>query len=218
MPAILFLMPVLSACAGPLSTLEPAGPHAAEVARLWWIMLIGSAAAFVVMAVLLALALRGRAAAARPALWLQGLGVVLPTVLLTALTGYAFMIGRAGQATAAPDVVTVEATGHQFYWTFRQPAVGGAIATRDILHIPAGRPVDVRITTADVIHSFWVPRLAGKMDAIPGKTNVLRIEAARPGSYAGRCAEFCGLHHAANRFRVVAHDAAGWAAFQAGGR
>ncbi|MET0271272.1 MAG: cytochrome B [Sphingomonas sp.] len=217
--------PALSGCAAslpaplaaPLSALDPAGPHAAGVARLWWIMLGGSIAAFAVMAALLALAFTRRG---RPSvrLWLGGLGVALPAVLLTLLTGYAFAIGKAGLATPAPGLVTVAATGHQFFWTFRQPGGGGAIATRDDLHIPAGRPIDVRIGSADVIHSFWVPRLAGKMDAIPGQVNVLRIQADRPGIYAGRCAEYCGLHHAENRFRVIAHDPAGWAAFQAKAR
>jgi heme/copper-type cytochrome/quinol oxidase subunit 2 len=68
-----------------------------------------------------------------------------------------------------------------------------------------------------VIHSFWVPRLGGKMDAIPGQINILRIEADKPGVFEGQCAEFCGLNHAANRFRVVVHDAEGWARFQSGG-
>jgi heme/copper-type cytochrome/quinol oxidase subunit 2 len=220
MPAIVGSAPVLTillaGCAAPLSTLDPAGPHAGGVARLWWIMLAGCTTAFAVMAVLLTLAFvrRGKA---RAGLWLGFLGTALPVLLLTSLTGYAFAIGRAGLPLPAANVVAVEATGHRFYWTFRQPGPGRAIATRDTLHIPAGQPIDVHIRSADVIHSFWVPRLAGKMDAIPGHTHVLRIEAARPGTYAGRCAEFCGLGHAVNRFTVVAHDAAGWAAFQANG-
>lgn len=179
-------------------------------------MLGGSIVAFAVMAVLLALAFRDRERA-RPVIWLGGLGVALPTILLIALTTYTFLIGRSALPTPAPGVVTVQATGHQFYWTFNHPGPAGNIATRHELHIPAGRPVDVRIASDDVIHSFWVPRLAGKMDAIPGQVNVLRIEADRPGIYAGQCAEFCGLYHARNRFRVIAHDPAGWAAFQRNG-
>lgn len=214
-PALTSLL--LAGCAAPLSALDPAGPHAGGVARLWWIMLAGCMAAFAVMAVLLTLAFVRRGEA-RTGLWLGFLGTALPVLLLTVLTSYAFAIGRAGLPLPAAHAVAVEATGHRFYWTFRQPGPGRrAIATRDTLHIPAGRPVDVHVRSVDVIHSFWVPRLAGKMDAIPGHTNVLRIEAARPGSYAGRCAEFCGLGHAVNRFTVVAHDAAGWAAFQANG-
>ena len=91
-----------------------------------------------------------------------------------------------------------------------------ASETRDVLHIPAGRPVDVEITTADVIHSFWVPRLAGKLDAIPGHVNVLRIEADGPGEFKGVSAEFNGTGYLAHRFRVIAHDPAGWQRFLAG--
>jgi heme/copper-type cytochrome/quinol oxidase subunit 2 len=82
-----------------------------------------------------------------------------------------------------------------------------------VLHIPAGRPADLVITSTDVIHSFWIPRLAGKMDAIPGHTNRLRIVADAPGTYRGECAEYCGVGHKNHGFTVVAHDAAGWAAF-----
>lgn len=180
-------------------------------------MLFGSLAAFAVMAILLVLAFTKRGPA-RPSIWLGGLGVVVPAILLTALTAYAFVIGNPSLATPTAGLVTVEATGHQFFWTFRHRGRTGIIATRHDLHIPAGRPVDVRIASADVIHSFWVPRLAGKMDAIPGQVNILRIEASRPGIYQGQCAEFCGLYHARNRFRVIAHDPAGWTRFQENGR
>ena len=78
--------------------------------------------------------------------------------------------------------------------------------------LPAGMPVDLVITSGDVIHSFWIPRLAGKMDAIPGRVNVLRVQADTPGPYAGECAEFCGTGHAGMRFEVVVHPAADFAA------
>ena len=81
------------------------------------------------------------------------------------------------------------------------------VETDDTLYIPAGRPVDVIVTAEDVIHAFWVPQLAGKVDAIPGRRNLLRIEADRPGTHEGLCAEFCGLGHAAMRFELVAYDA-----------
>lgn len=85
--------------------------------------------------------------------------------------------------------------------------------TQDVLHIPAGRPVDIEITAVDVIHSFWAPRLAEKLDAIPGQVNVLRIEAAQPGEYRGVSAEFSGGDYGQDAFVVIAHDAAGWDAF-----
>lgn len=211
-------MPALIAggCAGPLSTLDTAGPAAANIAMLWWAMLIGSALLTGLVLVLLVLAFRRRASGGGLSVWLGWLGVAMPSAVLLVLLGYALVLGERSIARPAPDVVTVEATGHQWFWTFRQPGATGPIETRGTLHIPAGRPVDVRVASADVIHAFWVPRLGGKMDAIPGQVNVLRIEASRPGTYEGQCAEFCGLHHASNRFRVIAHDPESWRGFQRG--
>lgn len=178
-------------------------------------MLAGAALLTMLVMTLLAIALRRRRVGAGTSerLWLGWLGVAMPGAVLVALLGYALMLGERTIARPGASVFVVEATGHQWYWTFAQPGGG---ATRGVMHIPAGRPVDVRIASADVIHSFWVPRLGGKMDAIPGQVNVLRIEAAQPGVFEGQCAEFCGLNHATNRFRVIAHDMAGWAAVQRG--
>ncbi|MFN3845508.1 MAG: hypothetical protein ACK4RZ_06760 [Paracoccaceae bacterium] len=85
-----------------------------------------------------------------------------------------------------------------------------------MLQIPAGRPVDVYITSVDVIYSFWVPRLAGQLDASPGHVNILRIEADLPGDYAGVSAEYSGAGYRHHRFVVTAHDAEGWAALARG--
>ncbi|WP_120010436.1 cytochrome c oxidase subunit II [Teichococcus vastitatis] len=207
-------------CSGPLSTLDTAGPAAASIATLWWAMLAGAAVLTFLVMTLLALAFVRRPwrRAGGTSLWIGWLGVAMPTTILIALLGFALTLGERIIARPVPGVVTVEATGHQWYWDFRQPGANGAIETRDVLHIPAGRPVDVRIFSADVIHSFWVPRLAGKMDAIPGHLNVLRIEADWPGEFEGRSAEFSGAGYAGHRFRVIAHDEADWAAFQLGGR
>lgn len=179
-------------------------------------MLIGSALLTMLVFGLLALAFRKRRSAAGSAVWLGWLGVAMPSAVLLLLLAYALVLGDKTLARPADDVVVVEATGHQWFWTFRQPGASGYIETRGTLHIPADRPVDVRVASADVIHAFWVPRLGGKIDAIPGQVNVLRIEASTPGSFEGQCAEFCGLNHAANRFRVIAHDAKSWSAFQRG--
>src|SRR5690606_6054197 len=95
----------------------------------------------------------------------------------------------------------------QWQWDVAYPdAPGAAKASVNVLHIPVGRPVDVHVTTADVIHSFWVPRLGGKIDAIPGRTNVVRLQADHAGVFHGVCAEFCGTAHAAMRMQVEAHE------------
>ena len=102
-----------------------------------------------------------------------------------------------------PGLLRVEARPQQWVWEFRYPGVEGA--TTGTLHLPAGRPVDVAVIGTDVIHSFWVPRLGGKIDAIPGHVNVIRLSADRPGTYGGVCAEFCGTGHADMAFTVIAH-------------
>ncbi len=144
--------------------------------------------------------------------WMWGLGLGFPLVTLAALTGYGLFIGERLLPREAPDLVTVQAEARRWVWTFRYGDYG-VIATEGVLHIPAGRPVNVEITSTDVIHSFWVPRLAGKLDAIPGHVNVLRIEAARPGKYDGQSAEFSGRGYREHVFTVEAHDAASWATF-----
>ncbi len=101
------------------------------------------------------------------------------------------------------DVVSVKVTGHQWWWEFEYP--GRGVVTANELHIPTGRQVALELTSDDVIHSFWPPKLAGKLDVIPNRTNFMTIEADEPGTYFGQCAEFCGLSHADMRLRVVAH-------------
>lgn len=105
----------------------------------------------------------------------------------------------------------IDVTGHQWWWEVRYP--DSNISLKNELHIPAGMPIDIHLSTADVIHGFWVPRLGGKLDAIPGRVNVLRLQADEPGVYLGQCSEFCGLHHAVMKFTVKAHtpdDFARW--------
>ena len=181
-------------------------------------MLAGAAAILLLVCTLLALAFRrrrdGGGASVRG--WIVGGGIVFPAVVLVALLGFGLVVGERLLPRDNPQTVRVSAEARQWQWTFTQPGNAGAIRTQHVLNIPAGRPIDVEITTQDVIHAFWVPRLAGKMDAIPGRQNVLRIEASQPGVYYGLCAEFCGIGHSRHGFRVVAHDAAGWARFQAG--
>ena len=93
----------------------------------------------------------------------------------------------------------IAATGHQWWWEFSY----GGVKTANELHIPVDTPIDLDLTSADVIHSFWVPELGPKMDMLPGVTNHLRLSARRAGSYEGQCSEFCGIEHAWMRIRVV---------------
>jgi cytochrome c oxidase subunit II len=216
-----------TACSGPLSSLDAAGPAARDIASLWWAMLAGATVLTLLVVMLLTLALlrARREDIERPqkdgstavSIWLGALGIAMPIVVLIALLGYALVLGERAVPRPTPGLVVVEAIGRQWTWEFSQPGADGPIVTREEMHIPAGRPVEVRIVALDVIHGFWVPRLAGKIDAIPGHVNVLRLQAALPGVFEGQCAEFCGSGHSAHRFRVIAHDEASWATFQRGG-
>lgn len=221
--SIAIITPILlSGCENNLSTIHPAGPAADVTARLWWIMLAGATSIFLFVMGLVALAMR-RPAGPSPLetdrggerVWIIGLGLAFPLSVLAALLVYGLFVGERLLPHSGPDVVSVGAEGRQWDWSFTYQDAPDRV-TNGILHIPAGRPVDVAITTADVIHSFWVPRLAGKLDAIPGHVNVLRIEAWEPGEYAGVSSEFNGRGYQAHSFVVVAHDPAGWDAFLGG--
>ena len=148
--------------------------------------------------------------------WIVGMGLVFPMTVLAALLAYGLFIGERLLPRQDGAVVSVHAEARRWSWSFAYDDAPGVV-TVDEMHIPAGRPIDVAITTEDVIHSFWVPRLAGKLDAIPGHVNVLRIEADQPGRYQGVSAEFSGEGYADHEFEVIAHDAAGWDQFLAGG-
>ena len=146
-----------------------------------------------------------------PARWIVLGGLVLPAVVLPPLVGYALVAGERLLPLPGSAPVRIEAEGQQWLWTFRYPDYGGA-ETRNVLHMPAGAPVDILLTSQDVIHAFWIPRFAGKIDAVPGHVNRLRIQADQPGRYAGQCNEFCGLGHAGMRFDVIVHQPADYAA------
>ena len=195
---------LLAGCSGPLSTLEPGGPIAAEIAWLWWAMLAGAGALTLLVLVLLGLGF-GPPRATRPRIWTHGLGLWFSLSVLGAVLGAGLWVG---ERIVPRDDGAVEVRAHAYQWGWRfshEGPDGEAVETEGHLHIPAGAPVDVLITSSDVIHSFWVPQLAGKLDAIPGRTNRARILAGAAGDYGGVCAEFCGIGHAGMRFVVTAH-------------
>jgi cytochrome c oxidase subunit II len=201
------------------ASLDPAGPHAEEIAGLWWVLLAVGAAVFVLVVVLLGLAVRrGRSRDAvstdeirsevRSTIvnrWIVGGGVVFPAVVLGAVLVASVSAMRDIRHTAPTGSLVIEVVGHQWWWSARYPAQGFTVANE--IHIPAGQPVELRLSSVDVIHSFWVPGLHGKLDLLPDHTNTLVIEADDPGEYPGECAEFCGLQHANMGVVVIAHSA-----------
>lgn len=173
-------------------------------------MLAGSAAIFLFVMLLILLAWHRRADRADDRTWFWGLGLAFPLVTLTALTIYGLVLGERLRPPA--DTVTVRAEARQWAWSFGYADAPG-LKTDGVLHIPAGRPIMVEITSTDVLHSFWVPRLAGKLDAVPGHVNRLFLQADAPGDYAGLSAEFSGAGYTDHVFVVRAHDASGWSTF-----
>ncbi|PLS21601.1 cytochrome B [Amylibacter cionae] len=210
---------MLTGCEGALSTVDPAGPAARSIATLWWVMLAGAAAIFGLVMILLVFSFRRNKNSGEEEgqirVWIIGLGLAFPALVLGALLAYGLVVGERLLPRDGVNLVQVSAQARRWEWRFTY-ADAPALETTGVLHIPAGRPVDIAITTADVIHSFWVPRLAGKLDAIPGHTNTLRLEADAPGTYQGVSAEFSGAGYDAFAFQVVVHDESDWAAFLQG--
>ena len=175
-------------------------------------MLIGAVALFILMMVLFGLVMLrpGAGSGLSRRGWILAGGLGMPLPILTALLVYALIQGERLLPYPTQGVVRVEAVARQFAWEFHYPEMEGVEAgtTLNVLHIPAGMAVDVTTRSEDVIHSFWVPRLGGKIDATPGHSPTIRLRADRPGRYAGLCAEYCGTGHRDMGFTVEAHPPA----------
>ena len=203
---------ILAACAGPQSALDPAGPSAASIHRLGIVLWIGAALVTLLVVVLMLVPfLSRRERVVNRKLFLWGGGVALPAVTLTLLVPYVMTVGQGTRALTGPDRLSIDVTGQLYWWemSYRRAGTGHAPAlppapSANELRLPAGEPVELFLRANDVIHSFWVPNLAGKTDMIPGRVNRMVIQADRPGVYRGQCAEYCGLQHAHMAFLVVA--------------
>ncbi|MEZ4408652.1 MAG: cytochrome c oxidase subunit II [Polyangiales bacterium] len=196
----------LGACRGPQSALDPAGESASRVASLFWVMLVGAAVVWAAVVALTVWAARSRAdegPRTRSAWLIIGGGAAVPTVVLTALLAVGLSMLPAMVAPAPPGSLRVAVTGEQWWWRVRYPRDDGAVTLANELHLPLGEPVDLTLDSADVIHSFWIPPLGGKLDMLPGRPNRLALRATRAGVFRGVCAEYCGDSHALMAFDVV---------------
>jgi cytochrome c oxidase subunit II len=211
--ALLLVTSLVSACAQSPSYLRTFGTRADREASLGWVLLITASGVVVVVSVLLVLALVHRRPEG-PAIinsgdglrWILVGGIAVPAVILVVMFFLAMSSLNADRAPAGRPALTIQIVGHRWWWEIRYP--GGSPAelfvTANELHIPTGRPIRLELATADVIHSFWIPQLAGKTDLIPGQRNVSWIEADSTGSYWGHCAEYCGLQHTNMMLSVIA--------------
>ena len=147
--------------------------------------------------------------------WLT-VGVGISSVaLVVSLVWTVVVLAQVSNPPSKP-ALTIRVTGHQWWWqaAYDPTDAGKAFQTANELHIPVGQPVRVELVSQDVIHSFWVPQLAGKTDTVPGRTNLAWIEADRPGAYLGQCTEYCGAQHAHMAFKVIAEPAAAFEAWR----
>ena len=197
---------VLGGCGGVQSALDPAGREAHDVAVLFWAMLAGSAVIWlgVVGAAVYATRIRPGPHEQRVgrALILGG-GVALPLVVLTGLLVPGLAMIPALRAPAV-DPLRIEVSGEQWWWrvAYLRPGMEPVESANEV-RLPRGRRVELVLVSPDVIHSFWIPSLAGKIDMIPGRVNRMVLEPTRTGLFRGQCAEFCGTSHALMAFAVV---------------
>jgi cytochrome c oxidase subunit 2 len=207
------LLPLLGGCVGIQSTLDPRGPAAETIADIHWIMFWGAVAIQVLVMVLALYAVFRAPAKRRPVsvnVMIAAGGVALPLVTLSALLVYAVV--SMGKLRAEPDdasMMRIEVVGNQWWWDVRYLGPDGTTVARTAneIHIPAEVPVKFLVRSNDVIHSFWVPNLAGKIDLMPGRTHHIVLQASQPGLFRGQCAEFCGAQHARMAFHVIAEPA-----------
>lgn len=203
----------LAGCSDSQSVLYPLGPDAADIATLGKVLFAGGTAILMVMIALTAIALRGpdglRRVLSHQRAIIAG-GVAFPFLTLTALLVYGTLVTKASIAKSDnPGALQIAVEGRQWWWRITYTAPNGAtFETANELRIPVNSEVALSLTSADVIHSFWVPNLAGKVDLIPGRTTRLQFSASQPGVARGQCAEFCGGPHALMALRAVVMEAA----------
>lgn len=203
----------IAGCSGVQSALDPAGAEAEKIATLFWVMVLAGLLVWLFVIGLLLYAVRrdrtvhSEQQASRLILW--G-GAVFPSTALMILLSYALwlMPGLRPWAMAAAPALRIEVQGEQYWWRVRyRPADRGAsVVSANEIRVPVGERVEFTLTSGDVIHSFWIPALGGKMDMIPGRTNRLSLMATKAGTFRGPCAEYCGTSHAFMAFAVVAME------------
>jgi cytochrome c oxidase subunit 2 len=200
------------------SALDPASADASAISHLFWFMVIVAAIVYVlVIGVFIGIIRRPRRDDEDPlspereesARGRIKQAVVATVAIMFVLLVYDFIVGRNMDGMTSPKMMTITLTGHQWWWQvdYEDPIPQNRVRTANEIHIPVGLPVLIKLVSHDVIHSFWVPNIAGKKDLIPGHHNEIVIRADRAGVYRSQCAEFCGIEHAKMALVVVAEPA-----------
>ena len=193
----------------PPPVLDPAGPAALPVTILAWALIIMAVGVLLVVLAALGLGLFGgqtwkRRLGHERLIWIAGLG--FPVVVLSALLVWGLGLTSRLTPASTGDEIRIRVTGEMWWFRVAYLDANGRelFQSANEVRIPIGRPIIFELESADVIHSFWVPRLSGKLDMIPGRRNILRLQADEPGAYGGQCAEYCGGPHALMGFMVIA--------------
>ena len=201
------LLLMIGGCSGRQSALAPAGEGARQLADLFWWMTAGAALIWLIVIGLAAYAIYLRPSAhprRQSAILIIGGGTLLPTIVLTALLAYGLSLLPNLTAPAPPGSLRITVIGEQWWWRIRyERPEGEVVELGNEIHLPVGEPVQFTLQSADVIHSFWIPPLGGKMDMFPGRTTQLALRPTDIGIYRGACAEYCGGSHALMNFDVV---------------
>lgn len=209
-PRVLVLLVVAAiattGCTGVQSALEPSGYHAERIASLfWWMTGVGAVVWLFVIALALyyARTARGEKNRRRDAWLIVGGGVVFPTVTLTILLVYGLAMIPETVARAPEGSLQVAVTGEQWWWRVSyQREDGEPVVLANEIRLPVGEPTQFRLDSDNVIHSFWIPSLGGKMDMIPGRVTWLTLHPQKTGIFRGACAEYCGTSHGLMSFYV----------------
>lgn len=210
-----------------MDMLQPVGAAAGAIADLTIVLIVFASVLFVFVVTLLGIAVFRRRQddtrldeglipaphlpdareERRAAGWVAVLGIVLPVSVVWILFVLAMDTMDELEAEGPADVV-IEVEGRQYWWDVRYLDAQGDLLfrTANEIHVPAGRAIELRLTSADVIHSVWAPRIAGKLDMIPGRENVMRFSVDEAGVFRGVCAEYCGLQHTRMGFLIVAEE------------
>lgn len=205
MVALLLLL-LVPACGGPQSALDPAGLEAERIGSFFLFMVLGAATIWALLmgtAILAILRRPGRHTERFANTLIIGGGVIFPTIGLAVLLTVG--LRSLPDWSGSPADLRIHVHGEQFWWRVAYERGDERIVSANEIHLPAGEPVEFVLTTADVIHSFWMPAIGGKMDMMPGRVNRLTLTPTTPGIYRGACAEFCGPSHALMAFAIVVH-------------